>query len=85
MRKYKTYNVPKNFEIFIQCNMCGKEMDCEKIEYEEFMTDTIHNFKVVYGYSEENDGEIWNFDLCSGCIKDIVKNFKIGVKIDKFL
>lgn len=71
---------PTVFESKVICNKCGYEMDCEKNNYEEFMVDIIHQFKVSYGYGSDRDGDFLKFDLCENCLKWLYSTFKVPVK-----
>lgn len=82
MRTYKTIMYPKQFESRIVCNKCGHEMDLDKEEYEEFMTDTIHEFKVSYGYGSEHDLQSYSFDLCENCLDELYRSFKVPPQVD---
>jgi hypothetical protein len=79
MREHKIINAPKVIESKVVCNKCGLEYDDEKSEhgYEEWQWDTIHAFKVEFGYGSKHDLEKWNFDLCENCIEELVSTFKI--------
>ncbi len=80
MRTYHTSMQPQLFESKVMCNKCGFTMDLEKTEYEEFMVDTIHSFKVGYGYASLHDEEFYQFDLCENCLEELYKTFKIPPK-----
>ena len=82
MRTYKTIMHPRSFEYKIICNKCGYEMNLEEREYEEFMTDMIHKFRVSYGYASDRDGTICEFDLCEKCLDELYSTFKVPVKIE---
>lgn len=82
MRTYRTIMHPTPFESKIVCNKCGREMDLETREYEEFMTDLIHKFKIVYGYASDRDGTTCQFDLCEQCLDELYSTFKIPPQID---
>ncbi len=81
MRQYKKENVLQDVETKIICNRCGFELDVENESMEVFMVEYIHKFKIAFGYVSNNDGEIWSFDLCEDCIKEIAVQFKIPVDV----
>ena len=83
MREYKIINAPKRVESKVVCNKCGATYDDEKSEYgyETWQWDTIHYFKINFGYGEIHDLESWSFDLCEKCIEEITSTFKIKPNI----
>ena len=85
MRVYKTFEIREDIPIIFTCNKCGFTMNCEKDEIEEWMTDIIHPLRVDFWYGEDNDGKTYTFDLCSKCIKEIVKDFVVPVEIENYL
>ena len=85
MRAYKLGTKMVNINTKIVCNMCGYEMNLEKNEYEEFMTDMVHRFQVGYGYVSQRDGDIVYFDLCEECLEKIYAQFKIEPDVENFL
>ena len=85
MRKYYPGTKIVDYLGIVQCNMCGKEMDVEHDEYEEFMLDNIHEFKVGFGYGSALDGQSWKFDLCDKCLGKLVDSFIVPVDIDRWI
>jgi hypothetical protein len=83
MREHKIINSPKVVESKVICNKCGMTYDEETFDpempqgYEEWQWDTIHAFKVDFGYGSKHDMEQWNFDLCEGCIEELASTFKV--------
>jgi hypothetical protein len=80
MRTYKTIMHPTVVEVRIVCNKCGREMNLDTTEYEEFMTDFIHKFKVGYGFGSDRDGTLCQFDLCEDCLEWLYSTFKVPVR-----
>lgn len=83
MREYIVVKKNRKIPVIFTCNMCGKTMDAFQHEYEEFMTDTIHNFKIEYGYGSNRDGEIVTFDICESCLEKIYEQFEIKPNIEE--
>jgi len=83
MREYTAVKVDKLVEAKVTCNKCGMIYDNETFDpempqgYEEWQWDTIHAFKVDFGYGSSHDMERWKFDLCENCIEELVDSFKI--------
>ena len=79
MREHKAIPSQQLVESKVVCNKCGMTYDEETSEfgYEEWQWDTIHAFKVEFGYGSGHDMERWSFDLCEDCLEEFFATFKI--------
>ena len=50
------------------CNKCGQVVN----------DDThIHSISLGFGYGSKYDNQNWQFEMCEGCLVDMVKGFKL--------
>jgi ribosomal protein S14 len=67
----------------ITCNRCGKsytytgDAGTDMVNYQQF-----YNYSTRFQYGSRLEGQIWEFDLCENCLREIVKGFKIAPKIE---
>ena len=78
MRVLKKVEEPRIFEKVesITCNKCGKICTGEDAMYAD-----ITDIRIAFGYGSIYDTDVMEFDLCDSCIDEIVKSFKIPVKV----
>lgn len=59
----------------VVCNKCGKGSGKLEDEY-DYASNAFQSFSTYFGYGSRYDNETWSFDLCDGCLTDLVKTFK---------
>lgn len=65
----------------INCNMCGKKVKSSQGILKEEMFEA----KKEWGFFSSKDTEIHSFNICEKCYDDLIKTFKIPIKIgEKF-
>lgn len=70
--------VLKHKTISILCNRCGAEM---KTECSPNGNGINVHYEAGYDSVEFGDGSVVDFDLCEGCLSQIVEGFKIPASI----
>lgn len=58
----------------VVCNKCGKESI--KKEDDHWFGEDFQHIHLSFGYGSSFESERWSFDLCDGCLIDIVRTFK---------
>jgi hypothetical protein len=48
------------------------------------MTDTIHPFKVGYGYGSNRDNQVIKFDLCESCLEELYSSFVVPAEVKDY-
>lgn len=61
----------------IICNKCGRELS----EEAGLLREGVCTVEVDWGYFSHKDGERHQFDLCEECYDELVKSFRIPIRV----
>ncbi|MCM2532155.1 hypothetical protein NDK43_06805 [Neobacillus pocheonensis] len=78
MRKYELIEkTTKDSELkSVSCNKCGIKHVFRGEDHErEWQDNMFQSFKLSFGYGSKFDEEQWKFDLCEGCLIELVNSF----------
>jgi len=84
MINYKKKNTIVTIRESIVCDMCGKVIKCVSSEMDEIIEaqETFHGLhQCGYGTIFQDEG-VLEFDLCQHCLKKIIDENKINVRIE---
>lgn len=82
MREFEYVEVKeeKTLPLEVTCNKCGitKKLKGENPNdtNREFESNMFQEFSISFGYGSKFDSDWWNFDLCEGCLVEIVRSFE---------
>lgn len=69
------YKSDKNKNVI--CNKCGRELAGSP----ELLKEGVCSVEVNWGYFSRKDGENHQFNLCEDCYDELVKSFRIPIRI----
>jgi len=62
----------------VTCNKCGVSEDRNVGDFsDDGYDDNFASFRTHFGYGSRYDNERWQFDLCEGCLTELVKTFAV--------
>jgi len=77
MQTHRTVLVKKDKVEKVYCNMCAAEIG----EFSKGRKKDYLHIEKTWGYGSDMDGESHSIDLCEDCYKEIIKKFKINIKV----